>query len=103
MNPQNWSIRVECTGRGFRGDRKPCHSVLVAEGDDIVKLHYPVHKYGHSYHAYGIICPVCHSFTSIPGKRIPEEIRAKSIMVAMKDDEIYEHLSERGKELSKLL
>lgn len=103
MKPKNWSIRVECTGSGFRGDRKACHSVLEAVGDDIVKLHYPVHRYGHSYHAYGIICPVCHSFTSISVKRIPGEIRAKSLTVAMKDDEIYKHLSDKEKELSDLL
>ena len=103
---KDWSLEVECTGKGYNNKKKPCHSTLKLEDGDIVRLNCKesdglgINKY---WCVWGFICCECHCFTEVPSELIPDEIRQHCLTVATKGSEEYSDLSEKEKELSENL
>ena len=100
---QDWSLEVECTGKGWHNDNRPCHSILKLEDGDIVKRKYQ--GYGESCPStyYGFICNECHCFTEIDESLIPDEIKRYCPQVAGKGSDYYSELTDEEKKLSEVL
>lgn len=79
-NGSPFTIRVTCAykkdGYGFSYGEKAdyCGSELEAEKNDIKR--HPWYKYPEITGVdYGVICPVCGMFVTIPGKDIPAYVK----------------------------
>lgn len=98
----NWSLEVMCTANGWSNHNKPCYSTLKLNSKDIYRRSY--HRYGEGKkHSYGFICPVCHCFTEIDKKKIPENIKQNCLNVAKEGSDEWRNLTEAEKEISKVL
>lgn len=99
---RDWSIRVECTGYGWKQKHKPCYSILELEDGDIVMRRYG--EWDDEIEIeYGFICPICQCFTEINKDRIPIDVQQYCNEVASKDSRFYEYLNEAEKKLSEPL
>ncbi len=100
-NP-SWSIEVVCTANGWSNHNKPCYSTLKLNSKDVYRRFY--YKDGKDRkHSYGFICPVCHCFTEIDKKMIPESIKRHCLEVAAKSSGDWIFLTEEEKKISEVL
>lgn len=99
----NWSLEVECTGKGWTNKNKSCNSSLNVEDGDIVKRSYRRYGDESSSIAYGFICPICNVFTEVDEKILPKEIMEYCKSVAAKGSDSYSEIDDEEKKLSEVL
>lgn len=70
----DWTTKVECSGKGWQQDRKPCHSKYKIDDNDIFyRRHTDISGETDTY--YGFICAKCGCFTELKTSSIPETVR----------------------------
>ncbi len=100
ISEPDWKAVVQCTGEGYKSDRKACYSALEIDLDDIVHFYYLEGKTIRVHYAF--FCSNCHRVTIIPDYCIPAQFRNEHYFpkVVTDDMRIYVRLSEEEEAFS---